>query len=77
MNAQEIIQFIGNAEKKTPVRMFVKEKNPIDYGSARVFGTGDKIVFGDWTELCGIVRDNADRLDDIVIANDCRSSAVH
>ena len=38
MNAQEIIQFIGNAEKKTPVRMFVKENNPIDYGSARVFG---------------------------------------
>ena len=77
MNAQEIIQFIGNAEKKTPVRMFVKEKNPIDYGSARVFGTGDKIVFGDWKELADIVRDNADSIEDIVIENDCRNSAVH
>ena len=77
MNAQEIIQFIGNAEKKTPVRMFVKEKNPIDYGSARVFGAGDKIVFGDWKELSGIVRDNADSIEDIVIENDCRNSAVH
>ena len=56
MNAQEIIQFIGNAEKKTPVRMFVKEKNPIDYGSARVFGTGDKIVFGDWKELSSAIE---------------------
>ena len=77
MNAQEIIQFIGNAEKKTPVRMFVKEKNPIDYGSARVFGAGDKIVFGDWKELSGIVIDNADSIEDIVIENDCRNSAVH
>ena len=77
MNAQEIIQLIGNAEKKTPVRMFVKEKNPIDYGSARIFGAGDKIVFGDWKELSGIVRDNADSIEDIVIENDCRNSAVH
>ena len=77
MNAQEIIQFIGNAEKKTPVRMFVKENDPIDYGSARVFGAGDKIVFGDWKELSEIVRDNADSIEDIVIENDCRNSAVH
>ena len=77
MNAQEIIQFIGNAEKKTPVRMFVKEKDPIDYGSAMVFGAGDKIVFGDWKELSVIVRDNADSIEDIVIENDCRNSAVH
>ena len=76
MNAQEIIQFIANAEKKTPVRMFVKEKSPIDYGDAKVFGVGDKIVFGDWRELAGIIRDNADSIEDIVIENDCRNSAV-
>ena len=77
MDAQEIIRYIGNAEKKTPVRMFVKEKEPIDYGSARVFGAGDKIVFGDWKELCGIVKANSDRIEDIVIENDCRNSALH
>ena len=28
-------------------------------------------------ELSGIVRDNADSIEDIVIENDCRNSAVH
>ena len=27
MEAREIIEFIGNAEKKTPVKVYVKEKN--------------------------------------------------
>ena len=51
MNAQEIIQYIAQAEKKTPVKLYIKENAPVDYGSAKVFGAGDKIVFGDWREL--------------------------
>ena len=41
MDAREIIQFIHNAKKKTPVRLYVKEKEPLDYGDAKVFGAGD------------------------------------
>ena len=37
MDAQGIIRLIRDAEKKTPVRMYVREKEPVDYGSARVF----------------------------------------
>ena len=48
MNANEIIQYIANAEKKTPVKITIKEREPIAYGNAKVFGAGDKIVFGDW-----------------------------
>ena len=52
MNAQEIIAYIGSAEKKTPVKAYVKERAPLSYGSAQVFGDGaSKIVFGDWREL--------------------------
>lgn len=76
MNAQEIINYIATAEKKTPVRLFVKEKATIDYGSARVFGAGDKIVFGDWRELGPIIEANRDNIEDIVIENDCRNSAI-
>lgn len=76
MNAQEIINYIATAEKKTPVRLFVKEKATIDYGSARVFGAGDKIVFGDWRELVPIIEANRDNIEDIVIENDCRNSAI-
>ena len=45
MEAREIIEFIGNAEKKTPVKVYVKEKEPVDFAGCQVFGNGDKIVF--------------------------------
>lgn len=76
MNAQQIIEYIAKAEKKTPVRLFVKEKQSIDYGSAKVFGAGDKIVFGDWKELGPIIETNMDKIEDIVIENDARNSAI-
>ena len=76
MNAQEIINYIGNAEKKTPVKLYVREKSPIDWGSAKVFGAGDKIVFGEWKELEPILEANRDAIDDVVIENDRRNSAI-
>ena len=76
MNAQEIIQYIADSVKKTPVKLYVKERAPIDYGEAKVFGAGDKIVFGDWTALKPILEANCDRIEDIVIENDRRNSAV-
>lgn len=76
MNAEQIIQYIANAEKKTPVKLTIKETAPIDYGTAKVFGVGDKIVFGDWKELEPILKENADKIADMVIENDCRNSAI-
>lgn len=76
MNAQEIINYIASSEKKTPVKLYIKETAPIDYGSAKVFGAGDKIVFGDWKELGDIINANRDKIADIVIENDCRNSAI-
>ena len=76
MDAQEIIRFIASAEKKTPVKLYVKENAPVDFGSAKVFGAGDKIVFGDWAELKPILEQNADKIADVVVENDRRNSAV-
>ena len=76
MNAQEIIQYIAQAEKKTPVKLYIKETAPVDYGSAKVFGAGDKIVFGDWRELGPILEANREKIADVVIENDCRNSAI-
>lgn len=76
MNANEIIQYIANAEKKTPVKITIKEREPIAYGNTKVFGAGDKIVFGDWKELGPILAENADKIEDMVIENDCRNSAI-
>ena len=76
MNAQELINYIATAPKKTPVKLYVKEKAPIDYGEAKVFGVGDKVVFGDWAQLGPILEANRDSIEDIVIENDRRNSAV-
>ena len=76
MNAEEIIQYIASAPKKTPVKIYIKEKAPIDYGTARVFGIGDKIVFGDWEELKPILEQNQNNIEYDEIENDRRNSGV-
>ena len=76
MDAQELIRYISTAPKKTPVKLYVKEKAPIDYGGAKVFGAGDRVVFGDWSELRPILEQNRESIEDIVIENDRRNSAV-
>ncbi|MBR3393717.1 MAG: 2,3,4,5-tetrahydropyridine-2,6-dicarboxylate N-acetyltransferase [Firmicutes bacterium] len=77
MNAQEIIRYIAEAEKKTPVKLYLKEKETIDFGDkAKVFGVGDKIVFGDWKDLSPILEENKEKIDDLIIENDRRNSAI-
>ena len=74
MEAREIIEFIGNAEKKTPVKVYVKEKAPVDFEDCQVFGSGDKIVFGDWTDVKPVLE--ANEFEHLEIENDCRNSAI-
>lgn len=78
MDAQEIIKFIADAKKVTPVKVYLKEKEAIDFSNtnAKVFGVGDKVIFGDWTELEPIIRDNQAKIEDIVIENSSRNSAI-
>ena len=78
MEAQEIISFIANAKKVTPVKVFIKEREPIDFSqtNARVFGASDRIVFGDWSELQPVLLLNNDKIADIVIENTARNSAI-
>ena len=77
MNAQEIIERIRTAEKKTPVKVYLTEKAPIDFPNATVFPCGEtKLVFGDWKELQAILRDNAGSIADFVVENDRRNSGV-
>ncbi|MEY8386612.1 2,3,4,5-tetrahydropyridine-2,6-dicarboxylate N-acetyltransferase [Oscillospiraceae bacterium 38-13] len=77
MNAQEIIDYIANSEKKTPVKLYVNTTAPVDFGSAKVFGSGNSFtVFGDWSQLAPILEANRDRITDLVIENDRRNSGV-
>ena len=48
LNAQEIINYIADSPKKTPVKIYVNLSAPVDFGSAEVFGEGkSRIVFGE------------------------------
>ncbi len=85
MNAEEIINFIATSEKKTPVKLYIREKpgQRIDYvahatkGPVKVFGgRKGKIVFGDWADLKPVLEKWADHIDYYEVENDCRNSAV-
>ena len=77
MNAQEIIDYIANSEKKTPVKLYVNTTEPVDFGDAQVFGSGGSwIVFGDWAKLQPILEANAGKITDCVVENDRRNSGV-
>ncbi len=78
MNAQEIIEYIRTSEKKTPVKLYVWEKSPVEFPGCKVFPAADgcKIVFGDWRDVKPALEANADAIADVVIENDCRNSAI-
>ncbi len=79
MDAQEIINYIATAPKKTPVKLYVREKPgmKVQWGNAHVYGgRRGKTVFGDWDELKAILDANADSIDYYDVENDCRNSAV-
>ena len=78
MNAEEIISFISNAEKKTPVKVYLRLNGMVDFGpECHVFGSGEcRVVFGDWNVLQPLLTANAAKIDDMVVENDRRNSAV-
>lgn len=76
MNANEIIQYISNSEKKTPVRVYIKEKKPLPFVNCKVFGCTDRIVFGEWADIRPVIEQFADDIEDIVVESDRRNSAI-
>lgn len=79
MDANEIISFIQNSKKATPVKVYLKGNlEGIDFGkSAKVFINGTTgVVFGEWAEINPALESNQDKIEDYVIENDRRNSAI-
>ena len=76
MNAQEIIEYIRTSPKKTPVKLYVWEKEPVAFPNCHIFpaAPGCKIVFGDWTDIAPVLESN--EFDHLEIENNCRNSAI-
>ena len=86
MNTQELIDYISNSKKVTPVEVLVKgtlqeiffsneneilEKG-IKYFGNKNFGT----LIGDWNEISKIIYENKKLIQDFEIKNDRRNSAI-
>ncbi|GAF14672.1 LOW QUALITY PROTEIN: 2,3,4,5-tetrahydropyridine-2,6-dicarboxylate N-acetyltransferase [Bacillus sp. JCM 19045] len=79
MDANEIIQFISQAEKKTPVKVHIKgELENVSFGEAvQTFITGSTgVVFGDWNDIQPVLEQNEASIKDYVVENDRRYSAI-
>ncbi|BCB03174.1 2,3,4,5-tetrahydropyridine-2,6-dicarboxylate N-acetyltransferase [Bacillus sp. KH172YL63] len=78
MDANEIISFIQNSTKSTPVKVYVKgDLEGIDFGSSQTFLQGNSgVVFGEWSELSAILENNKEAIEDYVVENDRRNSAI-
>jgi tetrahydrodipicolinate N-acetyltransferase len=79
LDAQEIINYIATAPKKTPVKAYVKlaPGTEVDFGpSSHAFGDTDKVVFGDWSEVGPALQAAGDGVLDVVVENDRRNSGV-
>ncbi len=76
MDAQQIIEYIRTSEKKTPVKVYVWEKEPVDFPGCQVFpaAPGHKIVFGDWKDVAPVLEKN--EFSHVEIENNCRNSAI-
>lgn len=79
MDAHEIIAFIQNSKKSTPVKVYLKgELAGIHFGSeAKTFineNTG--VVFGEWGGIQAVLEANKEKIVDFVVEEDRRNSAI-
>lgn len=76
--AEEIIKFIKDSKKSTPVKVYLKgEMEGINFYSCKVFGEGNtRIIMGEWDEVKNILDENKDKIEDYYMENDRRNSAI-
>ena len=80
MEAQEIIQYIQNSVKKTPVKIYLKgELETINWtefpGQAFISGNAG-VVFGNWKQVSIFLKGQGEAIHDMVIENDRNMSGV-
>ena len=73
-----IARFIKDAKKVTPVKLYLKgELDNIDFSDLKVFGEGNsRTVFGDTNTINHLLENNKAKIQDFVIENDRRNSAI-
>ncbi|MBU5266497.1 2,3,4,5-tetrahydropyridine-2,6-dicarboxylate N-acetyltransferase [Virgibacillus proomii] len=80
MDGNEIINFISNSKKSTPVKVYVKgeglDQLTIDDSIQAFLESKSGILFGEWNKVQRLLNDHQDVITDYVIENDRRNSAI-
>nr|WP_213526723.1 2,3,4,5-tetrahydropyridine-2,6-dicarboxylate N-acetyltransferase [Paenibacillus sp. J31TS4] len=79
MNTEDVINLIKTSKKKTPVKVYVKgDLDGIEFGEGvQTFLSGKTgVVFGDWAVIKEALEANAGKIEDYVVENDRRNSAI-
>lgn len=80
MDANEIISFISNSTKSTPVKVYIKgnQLNQIDFSDSIQDFVDEEtgILFGEWKDIKDALATYEAQIEDYVIENDRRNSAI-
>lgn len=79
MTAEEIISFIGNSKKSTPVKVYLKGnlgEVKVNESIQSFLNENTGVLFGEWDEVKGFIEENKALIEDYVIENDRRNSAI-
>lgn len=76
MDAKAIIDKIRTAEKKTPVKAYIRTTRPLHFENCHVFTGADMIVMGDYKDIAPVLERNEDAIEDLVVECDRRNSAL-
>ncbi len=79
LDAQTIINYISNAPKKTPVKVYLKGnlgdlEFPAEVETFLEQHTG--VIFGDWTVIEPLLKEYSSAIESYHVENDARNSAV-
>ena len=76
MDAKAIIEKIRTAEKKTPVKAYIRTTRPLHFENCHVFTGADMIVMGDYKDIAPVLERNEDAIEDLFVECDRRNSAL-
>lgn len=78
-DAHQIIQYIQQSKKTTPVKVYLKgnvNSIPFDPTIKTFLSENSGILFGDWQVIQPLLSEYKDQIDDYVVENDRSNSAI-
>jgi tetrahydrodipicolinate N-acetyltransferase len=79
MDANEIIAFIANSTKKTPVKVYIKgqlDKLTFPESVQNFISQNSGVLFGEWDDVKVILEEQKQYIEDYVVESDRRNSAI-